>query len=120
MLSARALPNASPRAVLMAAGKNAEEARPAEEADGATEPVADSVAVGEGVGALEPVAEADTPVVCVAVAAAEADAAADGVAAADAKKTVRLVKVLTQSRDHPILPAVPETEYLRGLLLEVV
>ena len=41
-------------------------------------------------------------------------------AAADAKKTVRLVKVLTQSRDHPILPAVPETEYLRGLLLEVV
>ena len=41
-------------------------------------------------------------------------------AAADAKKTLRLVKVLTQSRDHPILPAVPETEYLRGLLLEVV
>jgi 23S rRNA (cytosine1962-C5)-methyltransferase len=41
-------------------------------------------------------------------------------AAADAKKTVRLVKVLTQSRDHPILPAIPETEYLRGLLLEVV
>ena len=40
-------------------------------------------------------------------------------AAADAKKTVRLVKVLTQSRDHPILPAIPETEYLRGLLLEV-
>jgi 23S rRNA (cytosine1962-C5)-methyltransferase len=41
-------------------------------------------------------------------------------AAADAKKTLRLVKVLTQSRDHPILPAVPETEYLRGLLLEVM
>jgi 23S rRNA (cytosine1962-C5)-methyltransferase len=41
-------------------------------------------------------------------------------AAADAKKTVRLVKVLTQSPDHPILPAIPETEYLRGLLLEVM
>jgi 23S rRNA (cytosine1962-C5)-methyltransferase len=41
-------------------------------------------------------------------------------AAADAKKTVRLVKVLTQSPDHPILPAVPETEYLRGLLLQVM
>ena len=41
-------------------------------------------------------------------------------AAADAKKSVRLVKVLTQSPDHPILPAIPETEYLRGLLLEVM
>jgi 23S rRNA (cytosine1962-C5)-methyltransferase len=41
-------------------------------------------------------------------------------AAADAKRTVRLVKVLTQSPDHPILPAIPETEYLRGLLLEVM
>lgn len=41
-------------------------------------------------------------------------------AAADAKKTLRLVKVLTQSPDHPILPAVPETEYLRGLLLQVM
>jgi 23S rRNA G2069 N7-methylase RlmK/C1962 C5-methylase RlmI len=33
---------------------------------------------------------------------------------------MRLVKVLTQSPDHPILPAIPETEYLRGLLLEVM
>ena len=41
-------------------------------------------------------------------------------AAADAKRTLRLVKVLTQSPDHPILPAIPETEYLRGLLLEVM
>lgn len=41
-------------------------------------------------------------------------------AAADAKKTLRLVKVLTQSPDHPILPAIPETEYLRGLLLQVM
>jgi len=41
-------------------------------------------------------------------------------AAADARKTVRLIKPLTQSSDHPILLAVPETEYLKGLLLEVV
>jgi len=41
-------------------------------------------------------------------------------AAADAKRMLRLVKVLTQSPDHPILPAIPETEYLRGLLLEVM
>ena len=41
-------------------------------------------------------------------------------AAADARKPVRLVKALTQSADHPILPAVPETEYLRGYLLQVM
>ena len=41
-------------------------------------------------------------------------------AAADAKKTVRLVKVLAQSPDHPILPAVPETEYLRGFIVQVM
>jgi 23S rRNA (cytosine1962-C5)-methyltransferase len=41
-------------------------------------------------------------------------------AAADARKTIRLVKRLTQSPDHPIVPAIPETEYLKGLLLQVV
>jgi 23S rRNA (cytosine1962-C5)-methyltransferase len=41
-------------------------------------------------------------------------------AAADAKKTVRLLRALSQSADHPILPAVPETEYLKGFLLQVV
>ncbi|HUJ11709.1 MAG TPA: class I SAM-dependent rRNA methyltransferase [Verrucomicrobiae bacterium] len=41
-------------------------------------------------------------------------------AAADAKKTLRTVKILTQAPDHPRLPAVPETEYLRGLLLQVM
>jgi 23S rRNA (cytosine1962-C5)-methyltransferase len=41
-------------------------------------------------------------------------------AAVDAKKTIRLVKVLTQSPDHPILPAVPETEYLRGFIVQVM
>ncbi|MCG3148549.1 MAG: Ribosomal RNA large subunit methyltransferase I [Verrucomicrobiae bacterium] len=41
-------------------------------------------------------------------------------AAADARKTVRLVKTLTQSADHPVLLGVPETEYLKGFLLQVV
>jgi 23S rRNA (cytosine1962-C5)-methyltransferase len=41
-------------------------------------------------------------------------------AAADAKRIVRLVKVLTQSPDHPILPAIPETEYLKGFVLQVM
>jgi 23S rRNA (cytosine1962-C5)-methyltransferase len=41
-------------------------------------------------------------------------------AAADAKKPLRLVRILTQAPDHPILPAVPETEYLRGMLLQVM
>jgi len=41
-------------------------------------------------------------------------------AAADAKKTVRLLRALTQSPDHPILPAIPETEYLKGLLVQVM
>jgi 23S rRNA (cytosine1962-C5)-methyltransferase len=41
-------------------------------------------------------------------------------AAADARKTVRLMKVLSQSPDHPILPAIPETEYLKGFILQVM
>ena len=41
-------------------------------------------------------------------------------AAGDAHRTVRLVKTLTQNADHPILPAIPETEYLKGMLLEVI
>lgn len=41
-------------------------------------------------------------------------------AASDARKTLRLVKTLTQSPDHPILLGVPETEYLKGFLLQVV
>lgn len=38
----------------------------------------------------------------------------------DAKKEFRLVEYRTQSRDHPILPAVPETEYLKCFILEVL
>ena len=41
-------------------------------------------------------------------------------AAADAQKKLRLVKTLTQAADHPILMGLPETEYLKGLLLQVV
>ncbi len=41
-------------------------------------------------------------------------------AAADAGVTVRVLATLGQSRDHPVLLNVPETRYLKGLLLEVV
>jgi len=41
-------------------------------------------------------------------------------AAGDAHRQLRLVQTFTQSPDHPILPAVPETEYLKGFLVEVM
>ncbi len=41
-------------------------------------------------------------------------------ASADAHRPVRLLERLSQSPDHPILPAVPETEYLKGAILQVV
>jgi 23S rRNA (cytosine1962-C5)-methyltransferase len=41
-------------------------------------------------------------------------------AARDAGVTVRVLDALTQSRDHPVLLTVPETRYLKGLLLEVI
>jgi len=41
-------------------------------------------------------------------------------AATDAQRTLRLIASLGQSPDHPILPAVAETEYLKGFLFEVV
>jgi 23S rRNA (cytosine1962-C5)-methyltransferase len=39
-------------------------------------------------------------------------------AAADARRPVRVHAGLGQARDHPVLLAVPETRYLKGLLLE--
>lgn len=42
------------------------------------------------------------------------------VAAADAHCDLRLLRLLSQSADHPILPAVPETEYLKGFALQMV
>ena len=41
-------------------------------------------------------------------------------AAADAGITLRVLSPLTQSPDHPIVLTVPETHYLKGLLLERV
>ncbi len=38
-------------------------------------------------------------------------------AAQDAHKTVRLVEKRGQAKDHPVLPAVPETAYLKCLIL---
>jgi len=41
-------------------------------------------------------------------------------AAADAGVRLRLLDVLSQAADHPVLLTVPETRYLKGLLLEAV
>jgi 23S rRNA (cytosine1962-C5)-methyltransferase len=41
-------------------------------------------------------------------------------AATDAQRTLRQIASLGQSPDHPILAAVPETEYLKGFLFEVL
>jgi 23S rRNA (cytosine1962-C5)-methyltransferase len=40
-------------------------------------------------------------------------------AAFDARRILRRVAVYSQSPDHPVLPAVPETEYLKGFAFEV-
>jgi len=41
-------------------------------------------------------------------------------AASDAKRTIRLTDYCSQSKDHPIIPAIPETEYLKGFVLQIV
>jgi 23S rRNA (cytosine1962-C5)-methyltransferase len=41
-------------------------------------------------------------------------------AALDSKRTLRVLERRTQSQDHPILLTVPETHYLKCLVLEVV
>ncbi len=38
--------------------------------------------------------------------------------AVDAKRSVRQLERYTQSADHPIVPTLPETEYLQGYLFE--
>jgi 23S rRNA (cytosine1962-C5)-methyltransferase len=40
-------------------------------------------------------------------------------AAFDARRMLRRVAMFSQSPDHPILPAIPETEYLKGFAFEV-
>jgi len=41
-------------------------------------------------------------------------------AAFDARKILRRVATYAQSLDHPIIPMIPETEYLKGFAFEVV
>ena len=41
-------------------------------------------------------------------------------AAFDARRLLRRVASFSQSPDHPVLPSVPETEYLKGFAFEVV
>jgi len=41
-------------------------------------------------------------------------------AAADCNRTVRLDQVLAASLDHPVLPIIPETRYLKGVLVTVL
>jgi 23S rRNA (cytosine1962-C5)-methyltransferase len=41
-------------------------------------------------------------------------------AASDARRSLRRVESYGQPSDHPVLPAVPETEYLKGFLYEIV
>jgi len=41
-------------------------------------------------------------------------------ASVDAKKSLRLVAEHRQRADHPILPALPETSYLKGFTVEVI
>jgi 23S rRNA (cytosine1962-C5)-methyltransferase len=40
-------------------------------------------------------------------------------AAFDARRILRRVAVYSQSPDHPVLPAIPETEYLKGFAFEL-
>ena len=40
-------------------------------------------------------------------------------AAADCKKSLKVLRFLKQASDHPINPFIPETYYLKGFLLEV-
>jgi 23S rRNA (cytosine1962-C5)-methyltransferase len=41
-------------------------------------------------------------------------------AAFDARKILRRVATYSQSLDHPVIPMIPETEYLKGFAFEVV
>jgi 23S rRNA (cytosine1962-C5)-methyltransferase len=41
-------------------------------------------------------------------------------AAFDARRVLRRVAIFAQSPDHPVIPSIPETEYLKGFAFEVV
>jgi 23S rRNA (cytosine1962-C5)-methyltransferase len=40
-------------------------------------------------------------------------------AAADTRKRVRMLELRGPSPDHPVLPAAPETDYLKCLIAEI-
>ena len=40
-------------------------------------------------------------------------------AAVDARRTLRQIRTFSQGLDHPIITALPETEYLQGFLFEL-
>jgi 23S rRNA (cytosine1962-C5)-methyltransferase len=37
----------------------------------------------------------------------------------DAKRSARLLETYGQNADHPVLATIPETEYLKGFLMEM-
>jgi 23S rRNA (cytosine1962-C5)-methyltransferase len=41
-------------------------------------------------------------------------------ATVDAKRTLRQIATFSQAPDHPIIPTLPETEYLKGFLFELM
>jgi len=41
-------------------------------------------------------------------------------AAVDAHRTIRRVAIYTQAPDHPVIPTIAETEYLKGFAFEIV
>jgi 23S rRNA (cytosine1962-C5)-methyltransferase len=41
-------------------------------------------------------------------------------ASVDAKRSLRLIANHAQRLDHPVLPAIPETEYLKGFVLQLI
>jgi 23S rRNA (cytosine1962-C5)-methyltransferase len=41
-------------------------------------------------------------------------------ASVDAKRTLRLLATHGQRLDHPVIPAIPETEYLKGFVLQLM
>ena len=40
-------------------------------------------------------------------------------AAFDARRVIRRIATFSQSPDHPVIPAIPETEYLKGFAYEI-
>jgi len=38
----------------------------------------------------------------------------------DARRSARRLRRFEQALDHPVLPTIPETEYFKGVLLEMM